>query len=239
MPLPIFDTLEAIPESFRAEYEEREDAATPGVKKFHPKVPDVTKLTSALESERMKARTEETARKAAEKERDELKRTQKAKDDGISDEALQKIRADEETARRPFVEEAERLKTENRKLKLDDRALKLFLDKGGRTESSARAMRDLQAQGRLDLSDSGNIVVKDASGTVTTETPEHFFEVTYKAEALEFYKPSGASGGGGTGSITTGPAAGAMTAMEYAAKSNEARAARHNPLLQGKVRTTA
>lgn len=192
MPFPVYDSQDAIPEPFRAEYEERDG-------KWHAKVPDVSGAQSALEKERQKARDEEKARKAAEKERDELKRARDAQEKGITEEQLQKLRDEEAKARKPIEEERDRLAAENRKLKLTDRARALALKSGVMPDRIDKAMKDLE--GRLDLAEGGEtIVVKDAKGVITTESIEDFLTKTYKAEAPFFYAGSGASGSGSDGS---------------------------------------
>ena len=52
MPFPTYDTIDAIPEDQRDVYEEGQD------KKWRAKVPDVTNLNTALETERTKAAEE-------------------------------------------------------------------------------------------------------------------------------------------------------------------------------------
>jgi hypothetical protein len=203
MPFKTYDNLEAVPADERDVYEEREDPATPGVKRAHPKLPDVTKLQSALDAERTTAKEADRLRKAAEKERDDLKRTQKAKEDGISEEELQRQRDAEAALRKPLEDENATLKTKLRKVLVQDKAKQLFIEHGGNPKSADRAIRDLEAQGRLDLSDAEALVIKDAKGVVTTEDPVHFFKETYAAEAEEFYLAEGGSGGGARPSTTT------------------------------------
>lgn len=192
MPLPVFDTQDAVPEAFRPEYEEREG-------KWHPKVPDVTKLNSALESERTARAEAEKAQKKAEKEAAELKRSAEARSKGITEEELQKIRDAEAAARKPIEDELASTKAENRKLKLTDRVKAKALESGVMPDRIEKAMRDLNS--RVDLTEDGNsIVVKDASGKVTAETIDDFLSKTYKTEAPFFYAGSGSSGSGSEGS---------------------------------------
>jgi primosomal protein N' len=118
MPLPTFKTLEEIPEAFRPEYEQVENEWRPKAQRTDD---DVQKTKAALANEREQRKAEETARKAAEKERDDLKRAREAAAKGISEEELQKIRDDEAKARKPIEEERDRLAAENLKLKRDDK----------------------------------------------------------------------------------------------------------------------
>jgi hypothetical protein len=80
MAFPVFEKKEDIPKGFEDDYEEREG-------KFHPKVPDVTKLNSALDKERKDRENEEKERKRLERENAELKRKQQAADNNISKKA--------------------------------------------------------------------------------------------------------------------------------------------------------
>lgn len=187
MPFPTYAKQEEIPEAFRSEYEERDGA-------WHPKVPDVSKLNSALEAEREKARTEEKARKLAQKELEELKRTEKAKAAGISEEELTQIRADEAKARKPLEDELATTKAAIRKLKLTDRVQTLALKHGVMADRIEDAMLALQP--RTDLTDADGIAVKDKEGKVTTETIDDFLAKTFKAEKPWLYAGSGASGSG-------------------------------------------
>jgi Rad3-related DNA helicase len=199
VPIKTFDSLDAIPEA------QRSAAIETKAGKFILEEPVDTKtLESTLDKERQKAKDAETARKAAEKERDELKQAREAAEKGISAEELQKIKDAEAAARKPIEEERDKLKAENRRLKLTDRARQLGLDKGIMKERIAAAMKILD--GRLDLADDGEtIVVKDAAGKVTTESVTDFFEKTFKTEAPFVYQAdtgsgSGAGQGGGAAS---------------------------------------
>ena len=191
MAFPTYKKQEEIPEAFRSEYEERDG-------EWHPKVPDVAKLQKALDSERDRAANEEKARKAAESERDALKRTADAKEKGISEEELQKIRDAEAAARKPIEEERDRLAAENRKLKLTDRVQALALKSGVMPDRIEDAMLALDR--RADLTDKDGIVVKDKDGKVTTETIDDFLKTTFKKEKPWLYAGSGAAGGGSRGS---------------------------------------
>lgn len=195
MPLPVFDTQDAVPEAFREEYEERAG-------KWHPKVPDVTKLTSALNGERERATEQERLRKAAEKERDDLKRAEKAKAAGISDEELQKLRDDEAKARKPLEDKIAAQDKRIRQLTLTDRVKALALTAGVMPDRIKQAMKILDE--RTDLTDADGIVVKDEDGKVTTETIEDFLAKTFKKESPWFYAGAGASGSGASGSGGSG-----------------------------------
>jgi hypothetical protein len=190
MPFPIYDTQDEVPEAFRAEYEEREG-------KWHPKVPDVTNLKTALQSERDRATREEAARKAAETERDTLRRKGSAKEKGVTEEQLAALRADDERKRKadlePLQRENQELKKENRKLKLTDRVQKLALDAGVMPDRIEDAMELLDK--RVDLTEDGEtIVVKNKKGEITTEKIETFLETTFRAEKGWLYGGDGRIG---------------------------------------------
>lgn len=237
MPLPVFDTLEDIPELFRPEYEEREGEATPGVKKWYSK--DVAKLDTALKAERTRATNEEKERKRLAAENAELKRKQEAKDKNISDEELQRQREAEAALRKPLEDENTTLKAKLHKALVHDQALKLFLDNGGDPKNAERAIRDLEAQGRLDLSDADALVIKDAKGVVTTEDPVHFFKVTFADEADLYYLADGGSGGGARQSSTTATTAIGKTPDQIADAFNARREARGNALAKPVQKTAA
>lgn len=199
MPLKTFDTRDAVPA------EQRDKAIETKEGKFILEEPIDTKiLESTLEKERQKAKDADAARKAAEKERDDLKQASEARERGISAEELQKIKDAEAAARKPLEEERDRLKAENRKLKLEDRVSQLGLDNGWLKERKAAAMKLLH--GRLELADDGEtIVVKDGDGKVTAEAIGDFLKTTFKTEAPFVYQAdSGSGSGAGAGSANGG-----------------------------------
>lgn len=224
MPLPVFDTLEAVPEAFREEYEERE---TDGAKKWHPKVPDTTKMSLALDAERLRAETAERERKRIAKDLADLKRQQEAGTAGITQETLDRWNA--EKAAEIAAKEAEigKRDAELRVLKLDSQAEKAFLDAGGRPEKLGAAMK-LNA-GRYDLNDTGAVVLMGADGKAASGTLTDHFAKTFRAEMPELYLPSGANGGGAPGG--GGGAGASVTAEAYAKQLQDQREARPNPLL--------
>lgn len=195
MPFAVYDSQDAVPEAQRDVYEEREG-------KWHPKVPDVTKLTGALQKERDKATEQERLRKEAEKERDDLKRAKEAQAKGISEEALEEIRTKEKAARKPLEDELATVRAENRKLKLTDRVKALALAAGVMPDRIKQAMKILDE--RTDLTDADGIVVKDEDGKITSETIDDFLGTTFKKESPWFYAGSGSSGSGANGSNGSG-----------------------------------
>jgi hypothetical protein len=85
MPLKLYDTQDAVPEAQRANAIETKDGKFAVVEE-DPQLADAGKR--ALDAERKRARDAEEARKAAEKERDDLKRARDAAAKGISEEEL-------------------------------------------------------------------------------------------------------------------------------------------------------
>jgi hypothetical protein len=145
--------------------------------------------------------TPKEARKAAEKERDDLKRAADAKAKGISEEELQKIRDAEAAARKPIEDERDRLIAENRKLKLDDKVRALYLKHDGMSDRVDDAMDQLLK--RAELGDADGIVFKDEKGQVTADDAETFFK-KFRAAKPWLFKGSGASGSGAEGSNGSG-----------------------------------
>lgn len=196
MPLPVFEKKDDIPAPFLDEYEERDG-------KWHPKKQPAPDLESALEKERTRASTEETARKKAERELADEKRRKEAEKSGITDEQLQKLRDEDAKARKPIEDENTVLKAENRKLKLTDNIEKEALAAGVFPEDLKTVMRELMYPGeeRFDLTKEGSPVVLDATTRqATTKTLKDFFTDEYKKLRPKFYQGSGASGSGAGGS---------------------------------------
>jgi hypothetical protein len=177
--------------------------------KFSPKVaevPDVTKLNTALDTERTQRAEEEKARKKAEKELTDLRRKQAATENNISEEQLEALRKEDEQKRKPLEEENQRLKGELTKVKRTDRVQKLFLDSGGMSDRLEDAMLSLDK--RTGLTEDGNtITVLDKDGKLTTQKIEDFLKVDFKKEKPWLYAGSGARGSGAGGSSGAGAAA--------------------------------
>jgi hypothetical protein len=192
MAFPVFDKKEDIPKGFEEDYEEREG-------KFHPKVPDVTKLNSALDGERTKAANEEKERKRLEKENADLKRKQTAADNNISDEKLEELRKEDEKKRKPLEDKIAELETRLTKVTKTDRVQSLALKYGIMSDRVEDAMLILDK--RTGLTEKGETVtVLDKDGKLTTESIDDFLKTTFKKEKPWLYKGSGASGSGASGS---------------------------------------
>lgn len=196
MPMPVFDTEADVPEAFRPEYAAGADGKWKSKAEIELEVQREKHAT--LLDERRK---EEQRRKDAEAAAAEAKRLLDAKNAGVPEAELQRLR-DEDAAKRaaeltPLSTENAALKEENRKLKLDDRVQKIALDNGVLPDRIKLAMKELKEF--ADLGDEGGIVWKDASGKVSTQTDAQFFEWFEKEYAL-FFEFKGGSGGGTGGS---------------------------------------
>jgi hypothetical protein len=159
-------------------------------------VPDVTKLMGAIEAERERAKTAEKAAKDAKHALDELKRTADARAQGVSEEALQKIRDAEALARKPIEDERDSLRVETRKLRLTDKVRALYLANGGMPDRVDDAMDQLDK--RTDLGDEGGIVYKGKDGKLTADNTEAFF-TKFKVEKPWLFSGAGGSGSGAEG----------------------------------------
>ena len=196
MPLPIYDTQDAVPDDVRDDYVEHEGKWQPKavVELAVEKRKRATLLNEKREAERLQ--------KEAQDKLDAAERAAEAARKGISEDELQKIRDAEAAARRPIEEERDRLKAENRKLKLTDRVQSLALKHGVMPDRIEDAMLALEC--RTDLGDNDGIVVKDKDGNLTAETIGSFLSKTFKAEKPWLYAGSGASGSGADGSRGSG-----------------------------------
>lgn len=196
MPLPIYDTADAVPQEQREDYAEHEgkwrhkveiEVATEKKKR-------AVLLTEKKEAERLRAEAEQ---KVADAER-----AAEARARGISEEALAEIREKEKAARKPIEDERDALRKENRSLKLTDRVKALALHHGVMPDRINQAMKILD--GRTDLGDKDGIVVKEEDGTVSAETIDDFLATTFKQESPWFYAGTNASGSGASGSSASG-----------------------------------
>jgi hypothetical protein len=200
MPLKLYDTQDAVPEAQRANAIETKDGKFAIVEE-DPQLADAGKR--ALDAERKRAKDAEDARKATEKELNDLKRKQDAADKGITEEQLAALRAEDEKKRKPIEDENASLKSKLRKMTLTDRIQALALKYGVMPDRIEDAMLALEK--RTDLTDDGeSIVVKDKAGTITSEKIEDFLAKTFKTEKPWLYSGSGASGSGAEGSNGSG-----------------------------------
>jgi hypothetical protein len=202
MPLPVYDTEDAVPQDQREDFAEHEG-------KWRHKV----EIEAAGErKKRLQLLTEkkdaDEKRKDAEAKLAEAERVAAARAAGVSETELQKIRDAEAAARKPIEDENATLKADLRKLKLTDKVQALYLDPkigGGMPDRIEDAMDQLAK--RTDLGDKDGIVFKDKDGSVTTDDAVTFFR-KFKLEKPWLFASAGGSGsgapsGGGRGSDTT------------------------------------
>lgn len=200
MPFPVIEKKEefdVLPESIRAEYEEKDG-------KYHPK-DETTTLKATLDDERKKR---EAAEKLSTKAALELKKLQtegKAKESGITEEKLNEIRAavrkDLEEEYKPFKEKAETASTENRTLKLDNAVRAVMGAEAVKVRSERTGQLWKLIGDRFDLTEDGKPMVKANPGV----TVERYLVDTVKKELPEFFVGTGASGGGANQANRTGP----------------------------------
>jgi len=189
MPLPIYETADAVPVEFRELYHEIEG-------KWQPNLPDVTGAMTALATERQKAKDALKAQRVAEEKLADAERTQAAKDAQVPEEVLRGIREAEAAKTTAAERERDEAKAENRRLKLTDRVRTLALKHGVMADRIDDAMVLLDT--RTDLGDEGGLVVKDAKGVATAESVDVFLGRTFKEEKPWLYAGSDSSGSGST-----------------------------------------
>lgn len=197
MPLPVFDTQDAVPDDQREDYVEHEG-------KWHPKVvvdlATETKKRAQLLSEKKEA---DRLRKEAERERDELKQVAEARSQGVTDEQLKKIEAAVEAKIKPKDDKIAELESRLRKITFEDKGKALLLAAGVMPDRIKSAWKD--AKDYLDLTEEGDgFIVKDENGNLTGEKVEDFVKKTFKASHSFYYAGSQASGSGAGGSNGAG-----------------------------------
>lgn len=200
MAFPTYEKKEDIPKGFEDLYEEKDGKFSPKV----PEVPDVTKLNTALETERTNAATEKAERVKAENALAALRRKEAAREGNISDEQLTKLRDEDALKRKtelePVQTELLETKAKLRKITLSDRLRTLGTAAGWLPDRIEDAMVLIQPLTDLAEGSDSNIVVKGEDGKPTTEKIEDFLKVTFKKKKPWLYKGAGASGGGAGGS---------------------------------------
>jgi hypothetical protein len=196
MPLKLYATHDEVPEANRANAIELKDGRW-AVDEIDPNAVSPA-AQEALEKERKAARDAEKARKDLEKQLADLKRAQDAAAHGITEEQLQQLRKEDAERRKPLEDEAAALRAENRRLKLTDRVKAAALAAGILNDRIDDAMLALDR--RTDLVEGGDsIVVKDASGKVTSEPLADFLKTTFRKEKPWLYSGTGTSGDAGPG----------------------------------------
>ena len=192
MPLPSFDTLDAVPEPFRDLYEVQDGKAVPK--------DETAPLKTALEKERSTAVEAKKQAKELEKRLAELEATAKAKASGISDEQLAQIKADAAKELDPIKAERDALASQLRQLQLDGAVKGVMAAHGVRAERLDVMWKVISD--RFDLTEQGKPVLKSAPAT---DLPKVMLDL--KTEFPEFFAAPSASGSGA--SPTAGPVPGA------------------------------
>ena len=199
MKLPTFAKKDEVPAAFADLYEERDG-------KFQPKPDDdADDLATTLADEKAKR---EAAERNATKTANELKKLERklaAKEHDISDEVIEKVRADirkeldEEYA--PKLADAERLAAENRSMKLDSN-VKALAAKASFLPEKLNDFWKLHGD-EFDLSSDGKPIIKGKPGA---DVEKH---VAALAKARpEWVMGTNAAGGGGIGGAGGGAATG-------------------------------
>jgi hypothetical protein len=196
MPLPIYESADAVPEEQRDDFAEFEGKwrYKADIELASEKKKRAILLNEKKEADRLRADAEN---KLAESER-----TAEARARGISEEALEEIREKERVARKPLQDRIAELEQTNRQLTLTDRVQAMALAAGVMPDRIKQAMKILDD--RTDLGNAGGIVVKNEDGSVSSETIDDFLGKTFKAESPWFYSGVQASGSGAVGSGSAG-----------------------------------
>lgn len=195
MPFPTYAKKDEIPKGAEDVYEEKDG-------KFVPKLPDVAKLETTIETLRSeKKAAEKTAKEAADSVADLRRKLDIAESKGEvgakeKKELLEKWEKDTAAAVKAVQDKLDAATGELRTIKLDAQVKKDFVDAGGRPEKADDALK-LRRE-RFDLADD-RPVVKDEKGTITTTTPRDFWAKDFKKSNPEFFKGSQATGGGAGG----------------------------------------
>lgn len=215
MPLPIVaDSLDAIPESARGAYVEREgkfhlDAQfedTSGLKQKNKDLLDRNKKLSAFATIAGERTPEEIAELLKNHDDSETERQKRA---GEFDKLLEKRVNETKTEYDKRIAELEPFKA-----KYEDRELQIGISeaalKGGVIKEDLKAVLKITKGDRIKLNDKGKPVVIDEDGDESGQSLEQFFAETFKKEYPKFYEPSGSSGsdarndssrGGGAGTV--------------------------------------
>lgn len=185
MPVQTFTKREDIPAELADKVIEAKDGSF-----YHFADEDTKGLKSALDKERDAAK--EAKRIAAEEraKREAFEAEAKAREAGLTGEKLAEIRAQAEAKFKADLDERDRLKQENRTLRLDTQAKSLL----------AGLVPDVDAAWKLigsdyDLTDDGKAIVK---GDPTADVKAHLTQ-TQKEKYPWLFLGTGAAGGAGTG----------------------------------------
>lgn len=184
MPLPVFATLDEVPEAFRSEYEMLDGKAQPR---------ELTGLKSAVAKERAERETAAKALKDAQARLDELETASKASKSGITDEQLAELRAEFDKKLAPERTAREAAEAKLRAMQLDGAVKSLMATSGVRAERIDTLWRLIGSD--YDLTTDGTPVLKsDPTADVAKSLADRVTEYP------EFFAAPVASGGGMVGS---------------------------------------
>lgn len=187
MAFPVFDTLDAVPELFRADYEERDG-------KFHPKLEDTSALKNAHERQKQENAKLKDKLTKLEQDLDGLKRTADPKA-----EDLRKQIADEvEKVRTQLGAENATLKAQLAKRDVWSAAMKV-MEHHGVMPSMFEPLLKLEGD-RLELVD-GKLLVKDDPATSIDKLFGDVFKKTYPTFYDAKMKPGPDADGGSGGAL--------------------------------------
>lgn len=210
MPLPTFDTQDAIPEAFRGEYTEKEGKWVPksygdadAVAAQNRKLLDERKRFEAeaqryrsVFGERKPEEIEEILRTHAQAEEERQRKAgefDKILSDRVS-KAEKKIRDELE----PRAKERDEYARRYEDLSFDV-AVRELAAEAGIPEKNHKAVIKITRGDHLKLVD-GKVVVLDAAGDVRSIDPKEFFAKEFKSDYPELYAAGGGSGGGSSSS---------------------------------------
>jgi hypothetical protein len=206
MPLPTFDSKDAVPEAFRDAYVEREgkwvldDSESKGLKDSHRRLLDEKKRVDGENAKIREALGDLTPEQAAEVVKQyrlsEEERQKKAGEhDKIIEKRVNETKAEYEKRLKVVEDERNSLRSD----KLENAIRKGAMAANVRTEDIDDVVELVRGK-RVRIDDgTGKIVVYDADGDPTGLTVEKFFAETYKTERPKYYGAAGGSGGGSTG----------------------------------------
>jgi hypothetical protein len=204
--LGVVDTLESVPEAYKAAYEQRDGKFFLKEIEFEDVAPYKEKLTKkekAISEANQKLGRYSKLQELTDDELDdllnlrELKKAgkpltvdEKAELERLNKKALDKVSSELEAEKKARQADQLQLKHYRLTVPLRDIAVKA----GVIPEDLDLVMLDVQK--RFALNDAGKIVTLDADGDETDITPQKFFETLYKEQRPKFYAASPAGGGG-------------------------------------------
>lgn len=218
MKWPTYQSQDEIPDEFRDAYEEKggewrvKDSALGGSggERLSELEKSVERLESSLNSERDLRKEAEKEAREAQRELDDLKQKGKAEEHGMTEEELEQLRADvRETVKKEYEDkygDYDDVKSQNRKLLLEDRVKALALEHGVRGEKVDKWWK-LHGD-RFDLTEDQKPMIKGRPGLEI----KSFISDDLKEEVPEWYEGTKMDGGGAGGDHSRGGGGGKVEA---------------------------